>query len=212
MKDRDLLKAMADIKDEYILEAAPDNLPELSENAPDRFKKGSRKPPLWKRPGFRTAAALAAACFVVLVGVGTWQLSNNGMKQNMQPEHGAAKNQEIAGRADEAMEKAEEADGAIEIADEAGEAMQPELGPAFAMQGGAGEALQELRNQYECLSADKEEKAEMLHEPEQSAGELSGIEPELMSEEETESVTETVTEAASEAAADPAESGKKKQR
>ena len=86
MKDKDLLRAMSDIKDEYILEAAPDNLLKASAGVSGQEGKSPVKLPVWRRPVFRTAAVIAAASFVLVIGLGTWRLSDSGKQQNLQPE------------------------------------------------------------------------------------------------------------------------------
>ena len=69
MKDKDLLRAMSDIRDEYILEAAPDNLP-------------SKVVPLWKRPAFKAVSGLVAACLVLVIGLSVYQINHFGSKDN----------------------------------------------------------------------------------------------------------------------------------
>ena len=73
MKEKDLLKALSDIDDQYILEAAPDNLP-------SRTDKPRR--PFFRTAAFRTTASLAAACLIGVIALGTWQ----GFHKNSAPQ------------------------------------------------------------------------------------------------------------------------------
>lgn len=62
MKKEDLRKAMSDISDEFILEAAPDTGP-------------AQVIPVYRRPWFRLASSLAAACIVIVLGLGVYRNS-----------------------------------------------------------------------------------------------------------------------------------------
>ena len=105
MKEQDLFRAMTDIEDEYILEAAPD-------------EAGKIVIPFYKRPAFRVASGVAAACLVAVIGIGTWRMTGSGFKNlSSAPDANAPV-------VEEEMEPAapEEAGEAMEIA--AGEAAE----------------------------------------------------------------------------------------
>lgn len=59
MTDRDLQKAMSDIRDDFILEASPDQV-------------GAKPVPIWRRHSFRVVSGLAAACLVLVIGINTF--------------------------------------------------------------------------------------------------------------------------------------------
>ena len=83
MKDKDLLKAMSDIDDQFILEAAPSD--------PDEISGAKKVIPFLKRREIRTLLGTAAACFVFLIGIGIYRM-NGPVKEEMtaQPENTAA--------------------------------------------------------------------------------------------------------------------------
>ena len=66
MTDKDLMKAMSEIRDEYILEAAPDQV-------------SSKVVPIWKRRSFRAVSGVVAASVILVLGINTFQ--NNSVTQ-----------------------------------------------------------------------------------------------------------------------------------
>jgi len=67
LNEHDLLKAMSDIRDDFLLEAAPD-------------EPAARPVPFYRKAWFKTASALTAACFLLVVGLNIYRSTRPSFK------------------------------------------------------------------------------------------------------------------------------------
>ena len=109
MKKEDLRKAMSDISDEFILEAAPDC-------------GSSEVIPVYRRPWFRLASSLAAACIVIVLGLGVYR--NSFLPKQNAP----SENSTVQEKAEPPVTAAEEGEAAqMEMEMDAGQAEQVQI-------------------------------------------------------------------------------------
>ena len=113
MKKEDLRKAMSDISDEFILEAAPDT-------------GSSEVIPVYRRPWFRLASSLAAACIVIVLGLGVYR--NSFLPKQNAPSESST----VQEKAEPPVTAAEEGEAA-EMEMDAGQAEQMPLSPNQAL-------------------------------------------------------------------------------
>ena len=114
MKKEDLRKAMSDISDEFILEAAPDT------GSPEVI-------PVYSRPWFRLASSLAAACVVIVLGLGVYR--NRPLPKQSAPSQSGT----VPEKAEPPVTAAQE-DGAAEMEMDADLAEPMEIPPGQALQ------------------------------------------------------------------------------
>jgi len=155
VKKEDLRKAMSDINDEFILEAAPD-------------AGSSEVVPVYRRPWFRVASSLVAACFVIVLGLGVYRsrlLPKQSAPSETGPVPGKAEAPLPAAEENEAAEMEVDADQAEQIPVPLTQPSQEEKAadPAFQMKqdaSGAAALLMEEKSEAETEMLSEEPSSE----------------------------------------------------
>ncbi len=171
MKDQDLLKAMSDIDPQYILEADPDNT-------------SPKVLPFHRRRAVRTAAGLAAACFLAIIGITTYRVGQSNMK-NDTPLQGTAM------REDSDMPDAAVQEAPLQEAAKSDTAVQDMAAPDAAMPDAAASDAAEQNSLQEAYEEDLDTGAEAAAWDEMEEAWEAVAEAETEAESETETETET---------------------